>query len=335
VIDLAKLENRRGRHALDHAKSIVAIPALWRRLGLPGDPKPSCCSPLREDRHPSFSISADDRLWRDHATNDGGDAVSFIERATGCSTADAIARLVEIAGTAPSPTPRPPTRPKTLRLPTLTEPTVGECAELKIGRGWPLFAGIEIARQRGLFHTRVMQDDGDARPSWLLTDTARRAAQVRRLDCQPWAWNKAKAWSLGGSDGFWPIGCADIGDRPLVAFVEGGPDLLAVLTLAFLGDIHDQVGACFMAGASSTISPEALQHFSLKRVRIFEHADKAGAAAGPRWAEQLTQAGATVDGFTFDPPHKDLADVLAATDAEQLEPPVNVFAGIMEDEKCL
>jgi len=121
----------------------------------------------------------------------------------------------------------------------------------------------------------------------------------------------------------------------LVAFVEGGPDLLAVLTLAFLGDIHDQVAACFMAGASPTISPEALQHFSGKRVRIYEHRDTAGAEAGPRWAEQLTQAGATVDGFTFDPPHKDLADVLAATDAEHLKPPVNVFAGLMEDGKWL
>ncbi len=42
-----------------------------------------------------------------------------------------------------------------------------------------------------------------------------------------------------------------------------------------------------------------------------------------------------VDGFTFDPPFKDIADVFAATDAEHVEPPVQIFEGMNpEDSTC-
>jgi hypothetical protein len=126
----------------------------------------------------------------------------------------------------------------------------------------------------------------------------------------------------------WPIGAADIGRRPFVAFCEGGPDFLAGHGLAWLAEMEEEMAVVCVPGASATICPDALPHFAGKRVRIFEHADKAGAEAGPRWAAQLRQAGAVVDGFTFDPPHKDLADVFAATDGETATPPLNVFVGM-------
>ena len=71
----------RNRQELDAAKARVGISAAWQILGLPGEPHRSCCSPFREDRHPSFSVT-DDRLWHDHSTGEGGDVVSFIMRAT-------------------------------------------------------------------------------------------------------------------------------------------------------------------------------------------------------------------------------------------------------------
>jgi hypothetical protein len=321
----------RTRDRLDRAKQAVGIADLWRRLGLPGEPKSSCRSPFREDKHPSFSISADGRLWRDHATGEGGDGVMFIQRAAGCTNAEAIARLVDIAGTATTPPPRPKAREKKLTLPPLHDPKIVDLADLQHLRGWPLFAGIEVARKRGLFHICHKADNGVQRRAWLLTDSARRAAQVRRMDGSPWDWCSAKAWTLAGSDGGWPVGCADIGERPLVAFCEGSPDMLAALTLAFLHDLHDRLAVCFMAGASADISGDALLHFRGKRVRIFEHGDVAGAKAGPRWAAQLREAGATVDGLRLPAPFKDLSDLLAATDAEHLEPAVSVYSG-MEDK---
>src|SRR5580658_6367521 len=65
------------RDALDAAKARVGIADAWRALGLPGEPRRTCRSPFREDRHASFSISADGHLWFDHATGEGGDVVDF------------------------------------------------------------------------------------------------------------------------------------------------------------------------------------------------------------------------------------------------------------------
>lgn len=318
------------RSALDRAKETVGITDLWRHLGLPEEPRRSCRSPFRRDLHPSFSIFACGRLWKDHATGDAGDAVSFLKRAAGCSTAEAIARLIDIAGTAPAPAPRHAPAPRELTFPPLMVPRIIDLADLQHLRGWPLFAGLEIAHRRGMFWTCRKIDNGTDRLAWLLTDSARHAAQVRRMDGQRWEKIDAKAWTLAGSDGSWPIGCADIGDRPIVAFCEGGPDLLAVLTLAFLHDRHHRVAAVLMAGASAGISSDALAYFRGKRVRIFEHRDAAGERAGTRWAAQLREAGAAVDGLRLAQPCKDLSDVLAATDAEHLEPPLDIFAG-MED----
>jgi hypothetical protein len=318
------------RPQLERAKRAVRIPDLWRQLGLPGQPKTTCASPFREDRHPSFSISGDGTLWRDHATNEGGDAISFIQRASRCSFVEAARTLISLGGSA-QPFPEKPPPPSTKgkpNLPPLSKPSMAELSQLCHGRNWPIFAGLELAHQRGLFSTCWMTDDGQDRAAWLLTDSTGCAAQVRRLDCRPWAWSHAKAWTLKGSKGDWPIGCSAIEKRPLVAFCEGGPDLLAALALAFLRNRHTDIAAVFMAGASPKIASDALTYFDGKRVRIFEHRDPAGEQAGRRWADQLRKAGALVDGWRFDPPNKDLSDLLAQTDPEDLEPSEDVFAGL-------
>ena len=185
------------------------------------------------------------------------------------------------------------------------------------------------------FSPKAMVKDPALHRAWAITDSARRSIQVRRMDGQPWTWNNAKAWTLGGSIAGWPIGAADIGNRRIVLFCEGGPDFLAAYAFAWLAGRADSVAVVCVPGASASIHPEALPFFAGKFVRIFEHADAAGSAAGQRWAAQLTQAGATVDGFTFDPPHKDLADLFAATDAESLNCPSDIFEGLTtEDSSC-
>ena len=79
----------KNRDQLDAAKARVSIPDAWRALVLPGEPLRTCCSPFREDRHPSFSISSCGRLWNDFAADEGGDVVSFVKRATACTDAEA------------------------------------------------------------------------------------------------------------------------------------------------------------------------------------------------------------------------------------------------------
>jgi hypothetical protein len=56
------------RSALDAAKQAVPISTAWRALGLTGEPARTCCSPFREERHASFSISTDGLLWHDFTT---------------------------------------------------------------------------------------------------------------------------------------------------------------------------------------------------------------------------------------------------------------------------
>ncbi len=320
---------------LDRAKEHLSIFVLWHALGLPGAPKKICRSPFREDRRASFSISDDGKVFHDFATNDSGDVVAFVARAKKCSLGDAARELIRIAALTPAQPVRQKEARKPLRIPAFTVPSVGDLAEIQRVRGWPVFAGLEIATQRGLLHRCSMTDDGVSRPAWAITDSARRSVQVRRMDGQPWSWNKAKAWTLGGSIAGWPIGAADIGDRRLVLFCEGGPDFLAAHTLAWLADRAAFVAVVCVPGATASLHPDALPFFTGRHVRIFEHADDAGSDAGQRWASQLKQAGATVDGFTFDAPHKDLADLLAATDGESLNCPADVFEGLpKEDSSC-
>lgn len=320
---------------LDRAKEHLSIFVLWHALGLPGAPKKICRSPFREDRRASFSISDDGKVFHDFATNDSGDVVAFVARAKKCSLGDAARELIRIAALTPAQPVRQKEARKPLRIPAFTVPSVGDLAEIQRVRGWPVFAGLEIATQRGLLHRCSMTDDGVSRPAWAITDSARRSVQVRLMDGQAWSWNKAKAWTLGGSIAGWPIGAADIGDRRLVLFCEGGPDFLAAHTLAWLADRASSVAVVCVPGATASLHPDALPFFTGRHVRIFEHADDAGSDAGQRWASQLKQAGATVDGFTFDAPHKDLADLLAATDGESLNCPADVFEGLpKEDSSC-
>jgi hypothetical protein len=320
---------------LDRAKEHLSIFVLWHALGLPGAPKKICRSPFREDRRASFSISDDGKVFHDFATNDSGDVVAFVARAKKCSLGDAARELIRIAALTPAQPVRQKEAKKPLRIPAFTVPSVGDLAEIQRVRGWPVFAGLEIATQRGLLHRCTMTDDGVSRPAWAITDSAHRSIQVRRMDGQPWSWNKAKAWTLGGSIAGWPIGAADIGDRRLVLFCEGGPDFLAAHTLAWLADRAASVAVVCVPGASASLHPDAMPFFTGRHVRIFEHTDDAGSDAGQRWASQLKQAGATVDGFGLDAPHKDLADLLAATDGESLNCPADVFEGLpKEDSSC-
>jgi hypothetical protein len=66
---------------LKQAIAIRTIPILWQRLGLPGQVSGNCvvCSPLRDDKHPSFSIFAGGTRWKDHGTGLEGDSFNFYQ----------------------------------------------------------------------------------------------------------------------------------------------------------------------------------------------------------------------------------------------------------------
>jgi hypothetical protein len=146
----------------------------------------------------------------------------------------------------------------------------------------PCIAGMEILVQRGLLWTGTAHDSGQDVEAWILADDRQRHA--RRLDGKPWAWQGAKSWTRAGSDLAAPLGLVDVANREAVAIVEGGPDLLAAASLAFL-ELGSDVGrVAFIASMSASQKPSPVSIAALrgKAVRLIPHVDET--EAGRRWA---------------------------------------------------
>ena len=170
----------------------------------------------------------------------------------------------------------------------------------------------------------------------MVTDSRRLNAQARRFDGRNWAHIDAKkAWTLPGSVGATPIGLREAKDFKNVAFVEGGPDLLAAFHLMWCSGMRD-LGVVAMLGASNHIPESEPAAFEGKRVRIFAHLDDEGLKAEGRWWRQLEEAGATVDGFDFSglirwdgQPIVDLND-LCLINADQWEANREMIEGVIQ-----
>ncbi len=179
------------------------------------------------------------------------------------------------------------------RIPALRLLGVTEMAQIAHLREWTYFAGLQLLASRGLLWYGDVWDGDRTWPAWIITDYTRRNAQARRLDGQRWEWIEKKVKTLKGCDPSWPVGAAEIGDRPYVIICEGGPDFLAALLVAWWEGIdHDLVAPVCMTGAGNPIRPDALPLFAGKRILIATHDDDAGLAAGERWWKQLDDAGA-------------------------------------------
>jgi hypothetical protein len=192
--------------------------------------------------------------------------------------------------------------------------------------------GVRLAAERGLLRFGMFR----TRLAWFILDTSQRVIQARRLDGRPWApsfssaprkWalTGVKAWTLPGSQAAWPVGIGEARDFANVALCEGGPDLLAACAFILAEGRERDVTPVTMLGGCARIHPDALPMFAGKRVRIFAHLDETGDTAANRWAEQLADAGATVDAFSLaslrrsdGEPVKDLCD-LAAINADDFE----------------
>ena len=286
---------------IEEAKQRLTIPILWARLDLPGSPKTACRSPFRQDRHGSFSVSKCGRLFNDFATGEAGDAITFLQMATGLSIEAATVRFIEMAGGAScSPLPvkqSPPAASQPRQKPVFpdfergTDEDLHALADLrKIS-----FAACFIARGAGLL--RFGKWEGEA--AWFITDDEGLNAQARRLDGEPWAKIRAKAQTLPGSWGKWPVGLTTGRNYPTFLLVEGGPDLLAALHFIHAAGAETLVFSLAMLGASMAIHEDALPLLAGKRIRIFPHADPAGTKAAQRWAAQLATVGAIVDCADF------------------------------------
>lgn len=280
------------------AKERLTIAELWALRGWPGKPGRSCRVPYREDRAPSGSVLADDRLFHDFASGENLDAPALLARVEDLTNEAACRLFIELAGvdgrevatiTPPPPPPRktPPHRNRP-QLPPLRDPSTAELravAELRCVSVEACAAASErgqlfVAEWRGV-------------PCWMITDRERHNAQFRRLDGKPFAVRDAsvKALTAPGSCASWPIGAADAGRAARLVLVEGGGDFLAAYHFAHAEGTLSEVQPVAMLGAAQRIDAAALAHFAGKRTRIFPHLDPAGAGAALRWESQLREAG--------------------------------------------
>lgn len=290
-------------------KEALRIPEVWQRLGLPGEPKPACRSPFREDRNPSFAIFDDGCRWKDHGTGEAGDVIDFLARACNVDNAEATRRFAAMSGSgAPAQAP-PPARSKPgdgPKLPTLRKGSVSEIDAL--------------AKMRRLHFDAVsLAVSGDALrfadvcgfPSWILLDDSRKIAEARRLDGRQYPaigdLAQRKAHTIKGSSKSWPCGVAMLArPRPkfrAVLVVEGGADFLAALHFAITRDVWDVWPVAVLGrGAASRIDPQALELLRGHRIRIYPHSDPdgGGVARAAVWFHQLRAVGCDVDYFTFE-----------------------------------
>jgi hypothetical protein len=231
--------------------------------------------------------SSSSKAWRDPGGRDGSRA------AQRRPVTPAPTPAVTCPGRpAPGPS-QPPKEEAGLVLPPLTEGTPQEREALATLRGVSVDA-VALAVERGL----IRFGEQWKRPAWFILDEAGRLAMARRLDGKEW-WQDMKAPFLRGSQARWPVGAAAAIGFPVVAFVEGGPDLLAAFHLIIAAGRVGDVAAVAMMSAAPLIHLEALRFFRGKRVRLFPHADQAGFSACERWAGQLVHAGAKVDAFSL------------------------------------
>lgn len=295
--------NQGHNEGLQALKARYRIGHAWTDLNLPGKPSRCCCSPFRDEQHPSFSVYDDGLKWKDHAAGDGGDVVDFIQKALGVDTAEAIGWFKEKAGyrpTMPDPIRR---EPQTYHGGNLRAGNRKDRQRLAALRGLSE-AALALAERRHVlkFGTLYKLD------CWAITDPANRLTEYRRLDGRRWpAWKslpERKAHCVGSGKAF-PVGleqaaklAAETGSRQLV-LVEGAPDLLAAYHLILTEGKEDRVFPVAMLGAAShRIDPKAKPLFKGLRVRIFPHADDAGMKACVAWASEIRDAGAEqVDAF--------------------------------------
>lgn len=291
---------------LDLAKEKLSISDLWQLRGWPGRPGKSCRIPWREDRAPSGSVLADGKLFHDFTSGETLDAPGLLARVEGLTTAAACREFIALAGLAfaistPSErrsrvrhgTSSSDTRP--MMLPSLSMPSQAELRQIAALRAVSVEA-CTAAAQRGQLFTA----DWHGARCWLLTDSARRNAQARRIDGEKLRrrdGGTVKALTLPGACASWPIGIAEVGDAERLLLVEGGGDFLAAYHFAYAEGTLEELQPLAMLGASQRIDAGVLVKLAGKRCRIFPHLDAAGSSAALRWETQCREASVNVHCF--------------------------------------
>jgi Toprim-like len=297
------------------AREKFTIADAWQLLGFDGEPKSSCKSPFREDRHPSFSIYSDGRAWTDHSTGDGGDVVEFIRHAIGGDHKDVREWLRARIGTYTAPT--APAK-SSQEVKAISWP--GELLE-GTTETWQAFAkhrGLSFPAVHAMVQAEILRfmKLKDGSKCYIITDSSRRAAEIRRMDGKPFG--GSKAYPLPGVDKSWLPGIdllRGVTKTTAVLITEGATDLLSAIDIySRYRRNHDgrnswQPIALLGAGCKK-LHPEAESLIRGRRVRLVPDGDGAGDIMTDYWTGLLRKIGCVVDVVNL-PRETDLTDHLS------------------------
>jgi hypothetical protein len=308
------------------AKRRLLLPELARLLGVPGkiperDGEVVPCFWSERHRHgdkrPSFNFHSGLTRYRCFGCGAAGDAGDLITEWCCISPEEGLRRFLEMAG-GDSPTEltrSPVAEPRAAAPPA--DPWNDSAEKEAKRRCWPALelgssAVLEtVAELRGLNAetVRFALRAGWLRfctlagcGAWVLLSGCGRIAQARRLDGAEWerSGHRFKAWSLPGSCATVPLGLQTLSERtPFVGVASGGPDTLALLEFILAEERTDDCAMLGILGESVKLAAPMVKACAGRIVRLFAHNDDAGRRSAATWAEQLTEAGAKVDAFSF------------------------------------
>ncbi len=320
----------------------LAIPQAWTQLALPGESAPSCRSPFRPDKSPSFSVYDNGRRWKDHSTGDGGDVIDFICTALCVEKREGIQRAAEMAGLLPTSgdglqraglihRPRKPTGI------TLREMLVQREKEQQRWK-WPSLRNLSDAEIQSicrLRHVRPLAVETLAGRGRMWATNYRgdecyafkygTFLQLRRLDGEDWIikGEKIKTQNPLGCEGSWVEAGSGFGCPSHPVLISEGPISVLEMQEALMraDDITGRVHRCTLIAAVSAArncSPELLRLLAGRRVKIIADNDsnESGSQGAARWEGALAAAGCTVNSFKPPDGFKDLGNLLKAVPPE-------------------
>lgn len=248
-------------------------------------------SPFRRDEHPSFSIFGDGKFFKDLATGETGNVISFTAKLKGISNKEAYKLLLSEFDNGSF---------KAVSLDSLNEkkPRKGDInapqkllwddalAEIVAKRYSVSVGSLKHAFDAGCFGFGNSNKTGNV---WIVSDNRKLSYQIRRMDGNNWKFSgkEAKAWTLKNSDCSYPIGLENAKDKQAICICEGSTDFLSCFHILKKLNMLGTHAPVAMLGAKHKIGIPYLHEFSGKVVMIFADADEAGYEAGMTWANQL------------------------------------------------
>jgi hypothetical protein len=300
----------------NHLREVYRIPDAWRDLGLEGDPRANCKSPWRDEKEPSFSIYDDGRKFKDHGADQQGDVFEFVKLTLDTGFKEAARWVEERNGIMRRERSRMPkeatSKPKLIEWPgDLVEGTAATW------EGFAGFRGLSFPAVHAAVHAGILRFvKADGHKCFAITDEARKAGEIRRIDGKDF--KKGKVFGLSGVDKSWLVGSSLLPEtrKTTPVFIsEGATDFLAAWNAYSryrrAGGERSWLPLALLGASGKRLHPDLHEQIAGRAVRLAPDGDDAGRKMADHWGTMLSAIGCPVEILEM-PRGRDLRDMLEA-----------------------